>query len=111
MQREPKDRPMVIGGLDEPLDADEAARIKALTKRAGARVAGERSDVPTLQHRNGTVSRPRTRRTDGEPMRMTSVHLPTALIVQVNVEAAQRQTTFSAIVEEALVAHTARRAG
>lgn len=103
------DRPMQIGGAAGEA-ADEAARIRAMTRRAGRKVAG--ADVATLPHRNGTRSQPRTRRSDGEPVRMTSVHLPTALIVRVNVEAAQRETSFSALVEEALVAHfAARRAG
>ena len=68
--------------------------------------------VASTASRNGTRSRPRVR-ADGEHVRMTSVHLPTALIMMTNVLAAQRETTFSALVEEALRAYhgTSKRRG
>lgn len=112
MPRE-KDKPMIIGGASAEADAAaEAARIRAITARAGRSVAGNYNTTPS-QHRNGTKSNPRTRATDGELMRMTSVHLPASLIKRGLAEAVERETTLSALVEEGLlhVLDAQRRAG
>lgn len=96
------DKPMTLGGPTAEHDAAvEAARIQAITARAGRSVAGNYNATPS-QHRNGTKSNPRTR-ADGEAVRMTSVHLPASLIKRGLVAAAERDTTLSALVEEGLM--------
>lgn len=66
----------------------------------------------SVQHRNGTRQKPRTRARDGELMRMTSVHLPITLLRRANVLAVERDCSFSEVVETALVALLEqRRAG
>ena len=104
MRRSPKkERPMKIGG-----DMDDGGKaIVAMVQREGREVAGERSNIQTFNH-NGTKAKPRTRASDGEPTRMTSLHLSVALLKSARMHCAEHDTTLSLLVEEALQAHLDR---
>ncbi len=109
MPRRPKQQPpMKVGG-----DLDDGGEdIVAMVHREGRAIAGERAHMPTFNH-NGTKAKPRTRRTDGEPVRMTSLHLPVDLLQAMRMHCAKHDTTMSLLAEEALTAHLAatRKAG
>lgn len=89
------DRPLAIGG-ELP---DEDPRPTSARER-GRRVAGR--NVTTLQHRNGTKQAPRTRAEDGEPMRATTVHLPTKMLKRAALLGIETDESLSQLVERAL---------
>lgn len=93
---------VAIGGSStHERDASDERDFEAI----GNRRAGEDIDTAKSRYPNaGTRSQPRVRDRDGEPVRVTTVHLSSELLRRARIYCAAQETTFSALVTRLVAA-------